>query len=66
MSSGEVTCKKCGGLYSYELVGTVYPGGKDKEEIICPFCGEVEGHRMTSQNMCITPIKAPNGTNKTN
>lgn len=25
-------CKNCGKKVEYELVGTVYPGGKDREE----------------------------------
>ena len=30
-------------------MGTVYPGGKDREEAICPYCGNILESRMTSQ-----------------
>ena len=33
----------------YELVGNVYPGGKEREEAICPYCGYVLESTMTSQ-----------------
>lgn len=42
-------CKNCGKKVEYELVGTVYPGGKDREETICPYCGNILESRMTSQ-----------------
>ena len=44
-----ITCKKCGKKYGYEIWGEVYPGGKDREEAICPYCGEVGYSTMTSQ-----------------
>lgn len=44
-------CKKCGKKYAYEVWGTVYPGCKEREYAVCPYCGE-EGHsEMTSQNI---------------
>ena len=46
-----VTCKKCGMKYAYEFWGAVYPGGKDKEAAVCPYCGEVGFSKMTSQNI---------------
>lgn len=44
----EIKCKKCGKLFGYEILGTVYPGGKEKEEINCPYCGENNGYEMIS------------------
>ena len=44
----EEVCKKCGEKFRWGIVGTVYPGGKDKEPIDCPYCGEINGYRMTS------------------
>ena len=44
----EEICKKCGGKFHWEIINAGYPGGKDKEEIICPHCGEINGHRMTA------------------
>ena len=46
-----ITCKKCGMKYAYEIWGTVYPGGKDRESAVCPYCGEVGFSKMTSQNV---------------
>lgn len=42
-------CKNCGKKVEYELVGNVYPGGKEREEAICPYCGYVLESTMTSQ-----------------
>lgn len=44
----EIRCKKCGKLFGYETWGTVYPGGKEKEDIDCPYCGENNGSEMIS------------------
>lgn len=46
-----ITCKKSGMKYAYEIWGTVYPGGKDRESAVCPYCGEVGFSKMTSQNI---------------
>lgn len=51
-----VTCKKCGKKFRYELVGTVYPGGKDRETADCPYCGETVESRMTSQYYVVEKI----------
>lgn len=42
--------------FGYELVGTVYPGGKDRETANCPYCGETAASRMTSQTFYVTPL----------
>lgn len=42
-------CSKCGKKVEYELEGMVYPGGKDREEAICPYCDNVLASKMTSQ-----------------
>lgn len=41
-------CKKCGKLFDYRIVGTIYPGGKEREYIDCPYCGKTNGSEMTS------------------
>ena len=43
-----IKCKKCGKLFEYRIVGTIYPGGKEREDIVCPRCGETNGSEMTS------------------
>jgi transposase-like protein len=41
-------CKKCGKEFTYEVTSMNVPGGKDKENIDCPYCGETNGTVMTS------------------
>ena len=50
-----IKCKKCGKEFGYDIGGPVYPGGKDREEAICPFCGEIGYSEITSQ--CISVYK---------
>lgn len=50
-----IECKKCGQKFAYEIGGTVYPSGKDREAAKCPYCGEVGYSVMTSQ--CISSYK---------
>lgn len=45
---GDTICKRCNKKYTWSIAGTVYPGGKEKEEIICPYSGEINGYEMTS------------------
>ena len=42
------TCKKCGKRYVVINYGDHFPGGKEKEEIICPWDGHIDGTMMTS------------------
>ncbi len=46
-----ITCKKCGKQYVYEVWGTVYSSGKERETANCPYCGEEGYSEMTSQNI---------------
>ena len=34
-----VQCDKCLKKYAYRSTGNPYPGGKDRETAICPYCG---------------------------
>ena len=34
-----VQCDKCLKKYAYKSTGNPYPGGKDRETAICPYCG---------------------------
>ena len=43
-----MTCKICGREFRVQVTTMNVPGGKDKEEIFCPYCGEENGYRMTS------------------
>ncbi len=41
-------CKKCGKKYRVRNISDQYPGGKEKEELICPWCKHVDGKLTTS------------------
>lgn len=43
-------CKNCGKKVEFGFFGNVYPGGKDREEAICPYCGNILESSMTSQS----------------
>lgn len=40
--------KECGKVFSYSIIGDGVPGGKDMEELICPYCGHVVDRQMMS------------------
>lgn len=44
----QIKCKNCKENFIYENRGDVFPGGKEKEEVVCPYCGKVNMHIMTS------------------
>lgn len=48
MEEYTMTCKNCGRKFRIQVTTMNVPGGKDKEEIFCPYCGEENGYRMTS------------------
>jgi len=43
-----MTCEHCGKEFDVKVTTDNVPGCKDKEEIICPYCHEENGYRMTS------------------
>ncbi|MDY4579064.1 MAG: hypothetical protein SO471_14185 [Anaerobutyricum hallii] len=59
-----VNCKNCGKKVEYELTGPVYPGGKDREEAVCPYCHYVLESRMTSQCYYVKGLEDEKETNK--
>lgn len=50
-----INCKKCGKPFAYDVWGAAYPGGKDRENADCPYCGETGYSEVTSQ--CISVYK---------
>lgn len=48
MEQYEMTCEKCGKKFKVQVTTMNVPGGKDKEEIWCPYCHAENGYRMTS------------------
>lgn len=51
------TCVKCGEDFTWEDYGNVYPGGKDREHINCPYCNAENGSIMTSGRVITYKIK---------
>lgn len=43
-----IKCNKCGKNFGYEDTGNPWPGGKDREEVRCPYSGEVAFTKMIS------------------
>ena len=41
-------CSECGKVFIWEEYGDVYPGGKDTEYIVCPYCDARNGSIRTS------------------
>lgn len=44
----EDTCGECGKRFDWKNHGDVWPGGKDKEYIRCPYCYAKNGSIITS------------------
>lgn len=47
MEEYTMTCQKCGREFKTLVASWGYPGGKMKEEVICPYCHEENGAMMT-------------------
>ena len=48
MDVSNMKCKKCGKEFTVEVLSMNVPGCLEKEEIICPYCGKINGGCMTS------------------
>lgn len=48
MEEYDVICKECGRKFHVQVTTMNVPGGKDKEEVDCPYCHSNNGYRMTS------------------
>ncbi len=57
----EMTCEQCKATLDVGLFGTVYPGGKEREQAYCPLCGFLVHEEMTSQHLGVTLIAPPEG-----
>ncbi len=45
--SYDTKCSHCGKPYHVQEAPMGVPGGKDKEEIFCPWCHQIDGYMMT-------------------
>ena len=48
MEEYEMTCSECGKKFLVRITTMNVPGGKEKEEVDCPYCHANNGYRMTS------------------
>lgn len=48
MEEYDVKCTECGKMFHVRVTTMNVPGGKDKEEVDCPYCHANNGYRMTS------------------
>lgn len=48
MEEYKMDCSECKNTFIVQVTTMNVPGGKDKEEIYCPYCHAYNGYRMTS------------------
>ncbi|WP_310364073.1 hypothetical protein [Neobacillus drentensis] len=52
-----MNCKKCGKEFYFQVTEMNVPGGKEREYINCPHCGETNGSVVTSGVVYIHKIE---------
>ncbi len=52
------TCNKCGKEFEVRNEGDMFPGGREKEELRCPYCHAINGYMMTSGMPRTYPLKS--------
>lgn len=60
----DVKCsnEQCGKRFSYSIIGGGVPGGKEMEELNCPYCGHVVDRRMMSGSFLVSKITLDKST----
>ena len=48
MEEFEMICSECGRRLRVHVTTMNVPGGKEREEVDCPYCHSNNGYRMTS------------------
>ena len=48
MPNQKCSNESCGESFSYSIIGGGVPGGKEMEELLCPYCGHVVDREMMS------------------
>lgn len=48
MEEFEMTCSECGMRFRVQVTTMNVPGGREREEVDCPYCHSNNGYRMTS------------------
>ena len=59
IQSGIITCKKCGGKFTWHEYNGGYPGGKDRESVCCPYCDEEAFSVVISGVVAIEKVEEP-------
>lgn len=52
-----ITCKKCNGKFAWRESMGGYPGGKDRENVDCLYCGETDHTVMNSGIIVVEKIE---------
>lgn len=58
-----VKCKNesCGETFSYSIIGAGVPGGKEMEELNCPYCGYIVDRQMMSGSYLVSKRRPDEG-----
>lgn len=56
-----MTCSECGRRFRVQVTTMNVPGGKEREEVYCPYCHSNNGYRMTSGFVYTFKIANNNG-----
>ncbi len=59
MKADVITCKKCGGKFTWHEYNGGYPGGKDRESVDCPYCGEEAFTVVISGVVAVEKVEEP-------
>lgn len=57
MPNQKCSNESCGEGFSYSIIGGGVPGGKEMEELLCPYCGHVVDREMMSGSFLVSKIK---------
>ena len=60
----KTVCDNCKSEFSWTVRGDVWPGGKERENIDCPYCGNTVGSVMTSGYISVQKIESNEETTK--
>lgn len=63
MEEYNMKCRKCDKWFKVIVTTMGFPGGKEKEEIICPYCREENGYEMTDGFVHTEIIKSQSQNN---
>ena len=59
----KIKCDKCNKYFTYKETMNNYPGGLDKEDVNCPYCGHTAFQIMTSGLIVSNKIESKGDNN---